>query len=89
MFLRAYLFLKQYILFYSNGRSLVVRASGTKSGGRGFESHIGHDGDFFCNRPQPRVSSAQAQWIGLATDRDSSTYGCDFGGRLGAMTHRG
>ena len=38
-------------------RSLVVRAAGTKSGGRGLESHIGHDGD----------------WVGQATDRDSST----------------
>ena len=27
-------------------RSLVVRAAGTRSGGRGFESHIRHDGDF-------------------------------------------
>ena len=45
-------------------RSLVVRAAGTRSGGRGFESHIGHDGDFFCDLPKPRVSSAQAQWVG-------------------------
>ena len=27
----------------------------------------------FCVRPQPRVSSIQAQWVGQATDRDSST----------------
>ena len=54
-------------------RSLVVRAAGTRSGGRGFESHIGHDGDFSVTGPQPRVSSTQAQWVGQATDRDSST----------------
>ena len=68
--------------YTTDRRSLVVRAADTKSGGRGFKSHIGLVGDFFCDRPQPRVSSAQAQWVGQATDRDSSTqaYGCDFGG---------
>ena len=68
---------------------ISARHADTKSGGRGFEFHIGHDRDFFCDRPQPRVSLTQAQWVGQATDRDSSTYGCDFGGRLGAMTHWG
>ena len=68
---------------------ISARHADTKSGGRGIEFHIGHDRDFFCDRPQPRVSLTQAQWVGQATDRDSSTYGCDFGGRLGAMTHWG
>ena len=53
-------------------RSLVVIAVGTKSGGREFESQVGHDGNF-CDRPQPRVSGTQAQRVGQATDRDSST----------------
>ena len=35
-------------------RSLVVRAAGTKSGGRGFESHIRHDGDFSATGPNQR-----------------------------------
>ena len=32
-------------------RSLVVRAAGTTSGGCGFGSHIGHDGDFSATGP--------------------------------------
>ena len=68
----------------------MVRAAGSKSGGRGFESHIGHDGDFSTAGPQPNVSSTQAQWVGQATEIHP-LKGCDIGGHLGlgAMAHLG
>ena len=44
-------------------RSLVVRAAGTKSGGRGFESHIGHDGYFSATGSSPGCGPAVSTHI--------------------------
>ena len=41
-------------------RSLVVRAAVTKSGVRGFESHIGHDGDFSTTGPNDTGSMGRS-----------------------------
>ena len=56
----------------TNRRSLVVIAAGSQSGSHGFESSQARGSNttsdmtaiFFCDQPQHRVSSTQAQWVG-------------------------
>ena len=47
------IFIGLSMIIETGRRSLVVRAAGTKSGGRGFKSRIGHDGDFSATGPNP------------------------------------
>ena len=62
----------------------MIRAAGTKSGVRVFESHIGNKDNFFYDWPQRRVIQHRLNGLVKPLTEIHLLKGCDIGGGGGA-----